>query len=67
MEEIYGHFICLYTNDGKFIGDFDSNGVLPNKSDIIEVTKLEVYEVSKRRIDYDIFPPLVSLYVNKFE
>lgn len=67
MEEIYDHFINLYTNDDeKFIGDFDSNGVLPNKGDIIEVAKSEVYEVSKRRIDYDVFPPLVSLYVSKF-
>lgn len=67
MEEIYDHFICLYTNDEKFIGDFDSGGVMPNKGDIIEVAKSEIYEVSKRRIDYDVFPPLVSLYVSKFE
>ncbi len=66
MEEIYNHFICLYTNDEKFIGDFNSNGVLPNKGDIIEI-KSEMYEVSKRRINYDKFPPLVSLYVSKFE
>lgn len=67
MKEIYDHFICLYTNDEKFIGDFNSNGILPNKGDIIEVAKSEIYEVSKRRINYNLNPPLVSLYVNKYE
>ena len=67
MEEIYDRFITLYTNDEKFIGDFDSNGVLPNKGDIIEVAKSEVYVVSQRQINYTLTPPLVSLYVSKFE
>lgn len=67
MKQVYDRFIALYTNDEKFIGDFDSEGIIPNKGDIIEVAKSEIYEVSKRRIDYDINPPLVSLYVSKFE
>lgn len=67
MEQVYDRFIALYTNDEKFIGDFDSEGVIPNKGDIIQVSKSEIYVVSQRRIDYDITPPLVSLYVSKFE
>ncbi len=66
MEEIYDHYITLWTNDGRVIGSFDSKGVLPNKGDIIEVD-FDEYEVLKRRIDYHTTPPSVSLYVNKFE
>lgn len=68
MEEIYDYYIALYTvDDKKFIGDFDSNGVLQNKGDIIKISKSKIYEVRKRRINYDVFPPLVFLYVSKFE
>ena len=66
MEELYDHYITLWTNNGKVIGNFDSKGVLPNKGDIIEVD-FDEYEVLKRRIDYHMTPPLVSLYVSYYD
>ena len=62
MKEIYEHYITLYNNDERVVGKFDSKGVLPNRGDIIEINS-KLYEVLKRRIDYDLTPPLVSLYV----
>lgn len=62
MKEIYEHYITLYNNYERVVGKFDSKGVLPNRGDIIEVGS-EKYEVLKRLIDYDLTPPLVSLYV----
>ena len=66
MEELYDHYITLWTNDGKVIGNFDSKGVLPNTGDIIEVD-FDEYEVLKRRIDYHMTPPSVSLYVSYYD
>lgn len=66
MEEIYDHYITLSDNSERVIGKFDSKGLLPNKGDIIEINS-KLYDVLKRRIDYDITPPLVCLYVSKFE
>ncbi len=66
MKEIYNPFINIYTIEERYIRDFNCEGAVPSKGDIIEVGT-EKYEVLKRRINYNKTPPLVSLYVSYYD
>ena len=59
----YNIFIDLYYK-GDYFNYFNSQGVLPNKGDII-VLDNGTYEVIKRTINYKRTPPTVSLEVER--
>lgn len=64
-------FIDLYiitsTNKKQYLGDFNCKGLIPNKGDIIKLDNNNVFEVSKREIDYDDTPPHITLCVTDID
>lgn len=55
-------YVITSMNQKQYLGDIDCKDIIPNKGDIIKIDN-NVFEVSKREIDYSDVSPSITLYV----